>query len=198
MKIKTKLNKVENFLMNDVVKKSGNNLPLTKREKTMIKWFIKFQVVSIVALSLWLAPVLTIKQEITTHKNLIKENIELKTKVIQAEEPQPQTERTANTFKLLDEFQATVYAYNSFESQTDGDPFTGAFGDITGMKNMVANNCYLPGTIVEIMGQKYKVFDRMNARYGCDVFDICMGTDHQAALDWGKKITNVKILRFNK
>ena len=58
-------------------------------------------------------------------------------------------------FDVLDEFTATVYAYNSFENQTDSTPFWGAFGDVTGRTDIVANNCYKKGTIVEINGKKY-------------------------------------------
>jgi len=179
----------------NILKQSDNYLPFTKREKCMIKWFIKFEIMTIVIIGVWFFLVLTIDEHLEDYKKIIKENSTLKAKEVKAE-IQPAQDK--QLFTVLDQFTGTVYAYNSFESQTDGDPCIGAFGYICDKKNVVANNCYLPGTIVEINGIKYKVYDRMNSRYGCDVFDIYMGMDYQAAKNHGVKYTKVKILRINK
>lgn len=193
-KIKTKINNAtRRVFLGSIMKTSNNYLLLTDREKTMIKWFLKFQIAMLFACLSWIIPY----QATQSHLSEVKA---LKTKVLAQEVfiPEAKAQQEIQLFKVIDEFSATVYAYNSFESQTDGDPFTGAFGDITGKTDIVANNCYLPGTIVEILGKKYKVYDRMNSRYDCNVFDIYMGLDHEAAVNFGKKQVDVKILRFNK
>jgi len=201
-KIKTKINNAARLmLMGSILKSSRNYLPLTNREKEMVKWFYKFQIMIVLNIVLWTTPVLAIQSHLSDFKSL-EAKVSVQEAIASPEPVLPQSgdaEKQSNLFKVLDEFTGTVYAYNSVEAQTDATPFWGAFGDITGMENkIVANNCYLKGTIVEIEGEKYEVYDRMNKRYGCDVFDIYMGTDIQAAKNFGKKITNVKILRKNQ
>ena len=197
METKTKLNKTSKFLLRSIVKQSHNDLELSDREKTMIKWFMKFQLALVFLISVIVLFSSNVKIVHTDDFNrLTSQAKEVAVKSVSVAPAKAQQEK--QLFKLLDEFEGTVYAYNSFESQTDGDPCTGAFGYICDKKNVVANNCYKKGTVVEILGKKYTVFDRMNERYGCDVFDIYMGMDHDSALEFGKKITNVKILRVNK
>lgn len=206
--IKSKINNTARFIfMGGVMKKSNDYSTLRDREKFMIigiyKSFAKSLMLFIflTALSIiWLIPNREAGELLFSDISQSKKQETILTPTaFEAVKPaQASTQPQKDTFKLLDEFPATVYAYNSFESQTDGDPCTGAFGYICDKTHVVANNCYLPGTIVEILGEKYEVYDRMNARYSCDVFDVYMGMDHQAALDWGKKQVNVKILRVNK
>ena len=64
-----------------------------------------------------------------------------------------------------------VYAYSSSIDETDDTPFITASGTRT-RKGVVANNCYAFGTIVSIAEDEYVVEDRMNARYGCHVWDV--------------------------
>lgn len=211
-KTKTKLNKLETFMFQSIIKKSNNNnLPFTPREKNLLKWFAKFQLVTIITASTWIMPVIEINNHIkefkelksqvtiqSTHAQTTTATVQLARQDSDVKNPPKKSTNEKQLFTVLDQFTATVYAYNSLEGQTDSSPCQGAFGPVCGKKNIVANNCYLPGTIVEIMGEKYEVYDRMNSRYGCDVFDIFMDKDKEAALKWGKKITKVKILRVNK
>lgn len=90
---------------------------------------------------------------------------------------------------------ATVFAYSSTVSQTDGDPFTTASGERV-YDGIVANNCLAFGTIVTFptaFGSKqFKVGDRMNARYGCNSFDVWF-PDTQSARQFGKHYTRVNV-----
>ena len=89
------------------------------------------------------------------------------------------------------EVEAIVYAYNSLPNQTDDDPFITASG-MHVIEGIVANNCLAFGTMVEIDGFVCEVQDRMNSRYGCEVFDIWM-RNYDDAKNWGKKNIIVKI-----
>jgi len=93
--------------------------------------------------------------------------------------------------------EVTATAYNSVESQTKkGDPSTTAWGDQLkpGMKAIAVSRDLLKqegiehGTKVKIEGLpgKYEVLDKMNRRWEKKI-DIYMGTDVQAAREWGKK-----------
>ncbi|RIA09680.1 3D (Asp-Asp-Asp) domain-containing protein [Flavobacteriaceae bacterium MAR_2010_72] len=90
-------------------------------------------------------------------------------------------------------------AYNSVEYQTDGDPHITAFGDSlkSGLKYIaVSNDLYRLGfkhnTFVTIEGLKgiYLVKDRMHERWKNKI-DIYMGTDINAAKEWGRKKVTV-------
>lgn len=90
-------------------------------------------------------------------------------------------------------------AYNSTKSQTEGDPFIGAFGDSLkpGMKSIaVSKDLYRLGlkkdTFVYIEGLKgiYLVKDRMHERWKNKI-DIYMGTDIISAKRWGRKKVNI-------
>ena len=89
-----------------------------------------------------------------------------------------------------------VYAYNSEPGQTDNDPFITASGSRT-RHGIIANNCLKFGTVVTINEKSYEVLDRMNSRYGCNVFDIWM-KEKQQALNWGKKFEKILILKKNR
>jgi len=91
--------------------------------------------------------------------------------------------------------QVTATAYNSSKYQTDGDPFIGAFGDSLkpDIKSIaVSRDLYRLGlkknTPVTIEGLEgiYLVKDRMHGRWKNKI-DIYMGTDLQAAKNWGRK-----------
>lgn len=86
---------------------------------------------------------------------------------------------------------AEVSAYSSTPDQTSGNPFITASGQRV-HHGVVANNCLEFGTEVEIQGIVYAVWDRLNSRYGCEVFDIWMETREEAN-DWGRKSIYVEV-----
>ena len=99
---------------------------------------------------------------------------------------------------------ATVYSYNNEISQTDSDFNTMANGKQV-FEGAIANNCLKFGTEVAIKIQEigklevyrvYTVSDRMNRRYGCDIFDI-FSFDKQWSKNWGKQNKEVLILKNN-
>ena len=94
--------------------------------------------------------------------------------------------------RIIKEIKAIVYAYNSDRTQTDSTPFTTASGQRT-RHGIVANNCLPFGTKVNIRGVEYEVQDKMNSRYGCEVFDIWM-SDYKDAKNWGKQYLEVYII----
>ena len=87
-------------------------------------------------------------------------------------------------------------AYNSLEEQTKkGDPATAAWGDKLepGMKAIAVSRDLIEmgldhRTPVRIEGLpgEYMVLDKMNKRWTKKI-DIYMGTDEQAAREWGKR-----------
>jgi 3D (Asp-Asp-Asp) domain-containing protein len=88
---------------------------------------------------------------------------------------------------------ATVYAYNSEVGQTDESPFITANG--TRVKDgIIANNCLSFGTRVRIKEKEYEVQDKMNSRYGCEVFDIWMESK-QDAINWGKQYLEINLIK---
>lgn len=91
--------------------------------------------------------------------------------------------------------QVYATAYNSSKFQTQGNPFVGAFGDSLkpGMQCIaVSKDLFRLGlknnTVVTIEGLdgEYLVKDRMHGRWKNKI-DIYMGTDIQAAKEWGRK-----------
>ena len=96
---------------------------------------------------------------------------------------------------VKDEIMASISAYNSVPEQTDSTPCLGAGGHICGRDDVVANNCLPIGTIVQIDGKIYEVYDRMNSRYGCEYFDIYMGMDVEGAIEFGRQYKEVIILQ---
>ena len=94
-------------------------------------------------------------------------------------------------------------AYNSTPAQTQGDPNEGAWGDeITpGMKVIAVSPDLLEaglgrGTKVRIEGLDgtWTVLDRTASRHRNRI-DIYMGTDVDAALEWGIKEVTIHVLR---
>lgn len=96
---------------------------------------------------------------------------------------------------VKDETMASISAYNSVPEQTDNTPCLGAGGHICGRDDVVANNCLPIGTMVQIDGKIYEVYDRMNSRYGCEYFDIYMGMDVEGAIEFGRQYKEVIILQ---
>lgn len=96
---------------------------------------------------------------------------------------------------VKDKTMASISAYNSVPEQTDNTPCLGAGGHICGRDDVVANNCLPIGTIVQIDGKIYEVYDRMNSRYGCEYFDIYMGMDVEGAKEFGIQYKEVIILQ---
>jgi len=94
---------------------------------------------------------------------------------------------------LSDTIQATVYGYSSTIDQTDSTPFITANGSRV-RKGTLANNCLPFGTKVIIQGEvnTFTVEDRMNSRYGCNVFDIWFESRGEA-LTFGKQLLALKV-----
>ena len=84
-----------------------------------------------------------------------------------------------------------VYGYSSTIDQTDSDPFTTAYGQKV-RKGIIANNCWPQGTKIRIGKRVFEVQDKMNDRYGCEVWDIWF-EDRDEARVWGKKTLNIKL-----
>ena len=100
------------------------------------------------------------------------------------------TEQKPNTERIM----ATVYAYNPLSGQTDSTPFITAYNEP--VKEMtVANNCLSKGTKVVIEGKEYEVADRMNLRYGCEIYDVFFFGESEA-VEWGKKNLEVEIIKL--
>ena len=111
-------------------------------------------------------------------------------------QPQAKVSMTEDLFSEKESVEATVYAYNAEEAQTDSDPCTTASGlnICEAQGNYVANNCLEFGTKVVINDTVYEVQDRMNSRYGCDVYDIFFRY-YEDAKNHGKQISEVIIIK---
>jgi len=93
--------------------------------------------------------------------------------------------------KKVYEIVARVSAYNNLPEQTDDTPDIMANGNMV-YEGAVANNCLPFGTAVEINGKVYSVEDRMNARYGCEYFDI-FTFSYKEAVKFGSQKLPVRI-----
>ncbi len=94
----------------------------------------------------------------------------------------------------------TATAYNSVAGQTNANPSITAFGDTLkpGLKAIAVSrdlldSGLLPGTNVRIEGLPgtYQVMDKMNRRWQKKI-DIYMGTDVEAARNWGKREVRIE------
>jgi 3D (Asp-Asp-Asp) domain-containing protein len=85
----------------------------------------------------------------------------------------------------------SLTAYTAREEETDSTPFITASGE-TVRNGIVANNCLPFHSIVEILGDKYVVLDRMNSRYDCEHFDLFMWSLEDAR-NFGVKNLIVKV-----
>ena len=97
--------------------------------------------------------------------------------------------------KQTQSMKVTATAYNSLAYQTSGDATITAWGDTLkpGMKAIAISRDLLDSGFYHNMEVKidglegnYKVLDKMNRRWTCKI-DIYMGTDVQAAREWGKR-----------
>lgn len=99
------------------------------------------------------------------------------------------------TLKVTSVKTVRVTAYSSSLDQCDNDPYTTASGAQVKI-GTVAANCLPFGTKVrfpELFGEQiFIVEDRMNARYGCNAFDIWMPS-RSAALNFGKQYATVEV-----
>ena len=94
--------------------------------------------------------------------------------------------------------EVTATAYNSVASQTQGDPTLAAWGDELkpGMKAIAVSPdlvklglTHKTKVKIEGLSGRYTVLDRTNSRFNKRI-DIYMGTDVEAAKEWGlKKVT---------
>ena len=94
--------------------------------------------------------------------------------------------------------EVTASAYNSVSSQTEGDPTLAAWGDKLkpGMKAIAVSPdlvklglTHKTKVKIEGLSGRYEVLDRTNSRFTKRI-DIYMGTDVEAAREWGiKKVT---------
>ena len=83
-------------------------------------------------------------------------------------------------------------AYTASVDETDSEPTITASNQKV-RRGIIANNCLPFGTRIKVNGKVYEVQDRMNERYGCDIFDIYM-CDHPDAVEFGKKVLLYEII----
>jgi len=98
------------------------------------------------------------------------------------------------------ELVVTATAYNSLPGQTAGDPAVAAWGDRLepGMRAIAVSRDLLErgltrGVEVEIEGLpgRYVVLDKLHRRWRRRI-DIYMGTDREAAREWGKRSVRIR------
>lgn len=205
MHVKTSLgNATRQLFLSSIMKQSGNYLPLTNREKTMIKWFFKFSFAVCFLVSSWVVPGMAIKSHLTH-----VEDLEIKVSAID-EKIVPTGQNLANLavqevkaeeYTVVSKTLRTVTAYNLGDvAQTDDSPCIGASNknlcemQEQGVKIAAAN--FVPfGTRLRIHGEIYEVWDRMNSKYPNRV-DIAMSlAEKERALKFGKQILEVEILK---
>jgi 3D (Asp-Asp-Asp) domain-containing protein len=86
-------------------------------------------------------------------------------------------------------------AYSSTVDQTDGNPFVTASGNYVAKGTAAAN--FLPlGTIIELNGETFTVWDRLNSRYnGQLIVDIWMPSRLEA-INYGVRTVEMKVVRL--
>lgn len=93
----------------------------------------------------------------------------------------------------------TVSAYNSFENQTDGSPYSTAIGSLTRIGVVASNNLPI-GTRIRIPShfgdQEFRVEDRMNTRYQNNV-DVWM-EDYKDAMKFGRRYSKIEVVEWGK
>ena len=85
----------------------------------------------------------------------------------------------------------TVTAYTSDPAETDSTPTVTASGTMT-RPGVAANNCLPFGTRITVAGKSYVVEDRMNAKYGCERYDLWTA-EKADAREWGVRRLAVSI-----
>ena len=209
---KTKINNAtRNIFLGSVMKESRNFLPLTNREKTMIKWFSKFQLIVILVIISWIYPIMAIQAHLSDYNALRSQASE--TEEIKWEEPAELEKRVSEdrfeAYEIVSESVREISAYNVGDPyQTDDSPCIGAYSKVNlceEVKNGVgvcAGNFVPLGTELLIEAENgwsfhCIVWDRMNSRYKNRV-DIAMSLEEkERALKFGIQNLTVKILKKN-
>lgn len=208
MHIKTSIgNATRAIFLSSIMEQSGNYLPLTKREKRMIKWFIKFCFCVLLLVGSWIIPTKAIHGHLThvreleaqvatsTPKSFVEAQVSTNLTI-----PEARAE-TKEEAKAVSKTLRTVTAYNAGDpAQCDSTPCIGASGkDIckilaSGGKVAAAN--FVPlGSKLRINGEVYTVEDRMNKRYPNRV-DIAMRLDEkERAIKFGTQTLEVEIIK---
>jgi 3D (Asp-Asp-Asp) domain-containing protein len=83
-------------------------------------------------------------------------------------------------------------AYTACIEETDSDPTITASNQVVRV-GIVANNCLPFGTKIKVKNKIYEVQDRMNARYGCNKFDIYM-CEYSEAINFGIRELEYEII----
>lgn len=95
--------------------------------------------------------------------------------------------------KEIEALEGRFYAYSDEVGQTDANPRRTASGKEV-FEGLIANNCLPFGTKVKVEGRGiYEVQDRMNARYGCETFDVFFETKGEA-MKFGKRSLKYSVL----
>ena len=98
------------------------------------------------------------------------------------------------------DLEVTATAYNSVAGQTRGDPSLAAWGDRLepGMKAIAVSRDLLAlglthgvEVCIEGLPGRYRVLDKMAKRWQRKI-DIYMGTDVQAAREWGRRTVRIR------
>ena len=110
--------------------------------------------------------------------------------------PSPIKKVSTPSYKIVNSFPRVVTGYSAEAAQTDSTPHITANGtDLRKYKGLpiVATNELPFGTKVRINGVVMVVGDRMNKRYPTR-YDILF-PNRKAALQWGKRVVAVEILK---
>lgn len=192
-KIKTAIRTV--FLKN-IMQKSNNYLPLTHREMAMVKFFIKYNLAIILAVSAWALPIYSAATFTKTYRISPIENHITPIKPVLATTT-PEIVKKQPLSGVIRQ----ITAYNAGDpAQTDSTPCDGAGGNICealdrGEKICAANFVPLGSWLrIENFGD-CQVLDRMSKKYPNRV-DIAMRLDEkERAIKFGRQNLLVEILK---
>jgi len=205
--MKNAKNKINNatrrLLLGSIMKKSGNYLPLTNREGSMIKWFLKFNAIIVVNCLVWFTPFTATQDHLSHVKDL---EVKISTPEVHAAPRATQSEIPISLYEVKAQTIREISAYNAGDvNQTDSSPCISANGENicnaldAGFKRCAAN--FVPfGTelLIENADKSWRfqcmVVDRMNRRYPNRV-DIAMTlSEKDRAIRFGVQRLSVKIL----
>jgi len=77
--------KIKALLLGNIQRRSKNYLPLTGREKEMIKWYIKFEIVSLILIASWIAPAFATLKHYENYKDLQRQVASYKIREVNAQ-----------------------------------------------------------------------------------------------------------------
>jgi len=188
--IKRKIqSRIKRIFFGNIMKKSQNYLPLTHREKAMVKWFMKFQaamILVIISLAIPFQALYAVLSETKLELNEISSPVAITS-------PEPKSEEIS-LYGIKSETIREVTMYNSLPEQTDDTPCISADGtNICELDyNVCATNAFPFGTVlyVDKLGECV-VHDRMNKRYK-ERIDWYAKMDLQRALNFG--IQNLAVM----